>query len=187
MKDEFIKKNWDDCTHVAEKPDFTWKGLNNLLEAERNKSRAEAQVCSICDDKSDLLFCGKCRNCETCEDIVKSNEQHIRADVLKEVLELWMDCVERYGHINMMAVGNAFERVLEELTEKQRISSLQNSPQSSQRSSKLLVKASSTREKDSGDTNSKDKCYCSENVFCNYCWKELNAKLNKEQRKNEKN
>ena len=114
---EVNKKNWDDCTRVPEKPDFTWKGLNNLLEAERNKSRA---------------------------------------DVLKEVLELWMDCVERYGHINMMAVGNAFDRVLEQLTEKQRISSLQNSPQSSQRSSKLLVKASSTREKDSGDTNSEE-------------------------------
>ena len=139
---EVNKENWDDCTRVPEKPDFTWKELNNLLEAERNKAKA---------------------------------------DVLKEVCDFIESSDFPYFDLEVIDWDN-WKIIL-----KQLISSLQSpqrikvNPSSATKSDSAVATdyvtnpiscITSANDTKTGDTNSKKKCYCSENVFCNYCWKE---------------
>lgn len=63
------------------------KEIANLALNSGYKLGKEKAVCSICG-KEGLLFCGECRNCDDCESIVKSNENHV---IKKAKQELWDD------------------------------------------------------------------------------------------------
>jgi len=65
------------------------KRLNTLKyydTSKLKKARDDAMKCSICGEVDKSLVCGECRNCERCEGLIKSNEKHIRKDVVDEMV-----------------------------------------------------------------------------------------------------